>query len=59
MAMDVGQKARRCCAIEKNRLNTQLDLCDNPQKGHSARRRCYRDAARRSGRRARACIAGG
>jgi hypothetical protein len=59
MAIDVDKKAKRCCAVERNRLSAQLDHCDSAKSSRGSRRRCYRDAARRSGQRARACIVGG
>jgi hypothetical protein len=57
--MDINQKARRCCSREKARLSEHLDACDTRSGGITARRRCYRIAAKESGRRARKCITGG
>jgi len=57
--MDINAKAKRCCSREKVRLAEHLDACDTRSGGTAARRRCYRIAAKDSGRRARKCIIGG
>ena len=57
--MDINAKAKRCCSREKVRLVEHLDACDARPGGTAARRRCYRIAAKHSGRRARKCIIGG
>ena len=56
---DVDKKARNCCTAERGRLVARLDACDTKSRTHAERRRCYRSAARASGRRARKCIVGG
>ena len=57
--MDINAKAKRCCSREKARLSEHLGACDIRPGGPAARRRCYRIAAKESGRRARKCIVGG
>ncbi len=59
MMIDVDKKAKRCCTTEHTRLVERLDACDDRARTHAERRRCYRAAARTSGRRSRKCIAGG
>ncbi len=57
--LDIDKKAKRCCSAEHTRLVERLDACDLNPRSHADRRRCYRIAARESGRRSRKCIAGG
>jgi hypothetical protein len=57
--MDIKAKAKSCCSREKARLSEHLDACDTRSGGTGSRRRCYRIAAKESGRRARKCIIGG
>jgi len=57
--MDINEKAKSCCSRERVRLSGHLDSCDTRSGGPAARRRCYRIAAKDSGRRARKCIIGG
>jgi hypothetical protein len=56
MAFDIKDKARRCCALERKRLDAELDSCDRNPKVAAAHHDCIQKAARRSGRRARKCI---
>ena len=57
--MDINARAKRCCSREKVHLSEHLDACDARSGGTASRRRCYRIAAKESGRRARKCIIGG
>jgi hypothetical protein len=57
--MDINAKAKRCCSRENARLLKHLGACDTKSGGTTVRRRCYRIAAKESGRRSRKCIIGG
>jgi hypothetical protein len=50
------KKAKRCCSQEHNRLMENLSTCDSQSENPSERHRCYRVAARKSGRRSKKCI---
>jgi len=51
-----SEYSQECCSMEKNRLVEQLRKCDFCADSYEAFHECYRDAARESGQRARACI---
>jgi hypothetical protein len=55
----ISEKAKRCCSREHIRLVAQLDACDTNPRSAEDRRRCYRAAAKSTGRRSRKCIVGG
>lgn len=46
----------RCCSEEKHRLMDVLRTCDYCTESLEERHLCYRNAARNSGERAKACI---
>ncbi len=50
------QQSRQCCSLEKQRLVEELRVCDFCATSYEEFHRCYRDAARESGQRARSCI---
>ncbi|MFZ5573079.1 MAG: hypothetical protein ACOZF0_21980 [Thermodesulfobacteriota bacterium] len=50
------QPDHHCCSIEKKQLMKELKACDETFAGHEAHHQCYREAARRSGRRGKACM---
>ena len=58
ISIDYTKKAKQCCTCEHDRLVEQSDICDSQSKNPANRHRCYRIAARRSGRRSRKCISG-
>ena len=47
---------RRCCSTEKKRLMKELKKCDLCSMDNKEYNQCYRDVARHSGQRSRACI---
>lgn len=49
-------KAKRCCSAEYDRLVRQLSSCEIESNTAGERHACYRQAAKRSGRRSRACM---
>jgi uncharacterized protein YifE (UPF0438 family) len=51
--------ARQCCTREKDRLVKVLRGCDNNAQSPEERHRCYRSAAKNSGRRSRECLISG
>jgi hypothetical protein len=56
--MASSSEASKCCSMEKKRLVAELEKCnfctDNYEEFHN----CYRQAARESGQRSRACLTG-
>lgn len=56
MMDDASRKARQCCSLEKTHLVEALRKCDLCSTSYEAFHQCYRDAAKESGQRARACI---
>lgn len=50
-------KAKRCCAMEHERVAREVGTCEMASVNSDQRHDCYRRAARESGRRARACMA--
>ena len=56
MNTDFESKAKRCCAIEHDRLVAELETCDkranHPTKWH----RCARVASRKSATRSKECM---
>lgn len=58
MEGELLKKARKCCSYEHNRLVENLSTCDSQFETYPERHRCYRVAARRSGRRSKKCILG-
>ena len=50
------QHSRQCCSLEKQRLVEELSACYFCSTSYEEFHRCYRDAARESGQRARNCI---
>jgi hypothetical protein len=59
MESTIAEKAKQCCAREYDRLKVQLDICDDRSRTPAERHRCYRIAARTSGRRSKRCAVGG
>ena len=57
MRMKNKTSIKACCTTEKKRLMDELRTCDYGTSSPEERHLCYREAARQSGRRARACIA--
>ena len=53
-----AKKAKECCSMEHKRLLEQLDACDSRYPDKTHHHRCYRIAARKAGRDAKACISG-
>lgn len=51
-------KAKRCCLQAHERLTRRLADCEMASNSAADRHACYRRAAKVSGRRAKACIAG-
>ena len=51
--------ARQCCTREKDRLVKELTECDFNAQSLEERHRCYRSAAKSSGRRSRKCLISG
>jgi hypothetical protein len=58
MESEFSEKARKCCSHEHDRLVEKLSSCDSQFETPIKRHRCYRVAARRSGRRSKKCILG-
>jgi len=58
MEGEILKKAKRCCSHEHDRLVKNLSTCDSQFETPAERHRCYRVAARRSGRRSKKCILG-
>ena len=52
------QQSRNCCSLEKHHLMEELRKCDFCTTSYDAFHQCYRDAARESGQRSRACMVG-
>jgi hypothetical protein len=52
-----GPIVKNCCILEKGRLVDALMACDYCTESIEERHSCYRETAKESGRRARACIA--
>ena len=50
------QKAKQCCSHEHGRLVKNLSVCDRNFENPAERHRCYRVAAKRSGRRSKKCM---
>lgn len=50
------KKAKQCCSHEQDRLMRNLSSCDSQFETPAERHRCYRVAAKRSGRRSRKCM---
>jgi len=58
MTTDVDKKDKACCTREYERLIEQLEMCDRRHKNSGDHHRCYRIAARRSGRQSKRCMYG-
>lgn len=56
MAHSKFKPDHHCCSIEKKHLMHSLKECDEKHKGHDEHHQCYREAAKKSGRRGRACM---
>ncbi|BBO67649.1 hypothetical protein DSCA_15790 [Desulfosarcina alkanivorans] len=54
-----SNKNKRCCSLEHDRLVHQLGACEKESNSSQERHRCYRRAAKVSGRRARQCMQDG
>lgn len=52
-------KTKRCCSEAHERLMHQLGACEKESNTPGERHACYRQAAKASGRRAKACMAEG
>jgi hypothetical protein len=50
------KKAKQCCSQEHDRLVENLSSCDHYFKKPDDRHRCYRVAAKISGRQSKKCI---
>jgi hypothetical protein len=50
------KKAKKCCSKEHDRLMSNLSYCDIQFETPAERHRCYRVAAKRSGRRSKKCM---
>lgn len=50
------KKAKKCCSKEHDRLMSNLSYCDSQFETPAEKHRCYRVAAKRSGRRSKKCI---
>lgn len=51
------RKAKRCCSKEYEHLVHKIGSCETASNTSKERHSCYRQAAKRSGTRARKCIA--
>jgi hypothetical protein len=58
MEGELSEKAKKCCSHEHDRLVEGLSSCDIQFETPDERHRCYRVAAKRSGRRSKKCIIG-
>jgi hypothetical protein len=56
MKGELLNKAKKCCSKEHDRLVENLSICDRYFKNQAERHRCYRTAAKISGRRSKKCI---
>lgn len=56
MESQFSEKAKKCCSHEHDRLMENLSSCDSHFENPAERHRCYRVAAKRSGRRSKKCI---
>lgn len=56
MVKSVSINARECCLKEKERLVKELYACDYDTTSMEERSLCYKWAAKKSGRRHRACM---
>ena len=52
-------KAKRCCSIAYEQLTHRLGSCEKESNTPEQRHDCYRRAAKKSGHRAKQCIAEG
>ena len=52
------KKAKKCCSHEHDRLVKNISSCDSNFENPAERHRCYRVAAKRSGRRSKKCVFG-
>jgi len=53
------KKAKKCCSHEHDRLIKNLSSCDRQFETPAEQHRCYRVAAKISGRRSKKCILNG
>lgn len=51
-----NERSRQCCSLEKKRLMEELKKCDFCTTSYEDFHRCYQNAARKSGGRARICM---
>jgi hypothetical protein len=51
-----SSKSAKCCSMEKERLMKELEKCNFCSDDYEEFHNCYREAARESGERSRACI---
>jgi hypothetical protein len=54
----ITEKTKQCCAREYEGLKNQLEICNRRSRTAAERHRCYRIAARSSGRRSKRCAVG-
>ena len=48
----------KCCSMEKKKLIKEIEKCNFSTSNYEEFHDCYRQAARESGKRSRACIVG-
>ena len=51
-----ASRAAKCCSMEKKKLMAELEKCNFCSDNYEDFHDCYREAARKSGRRSRACL---
>lgn len=54
--MASSSNASKCCSMEKKKLMAELEKCNFCSDDYEAFHDCYREAARQSGQRSRACL---
>ena len=59
MAKSQQNNKAACCSMERQRLVEELRKCDYCTTTFEEHNRCYTQAARRSGERARSCVVEG
>lgn len=52
----INKKAAMCCAVEKKRMMNALRSCDYSSTSMKERSSCYKEVAKDSGLRSKACI---
>lgn len=56
MARLLNINAKACCSLEKKKLVRALRTCDYYSTSKEEQQKCYREAAKDSGRRSKECI---